>query len=391
MTSGSAPLVSILIPCFNGAPVLRRCLDSVARQTHAHLEVIFVDNNSMDGSVDLVRHWAQTQPFRVEVLSCSEQGQAAARNVAFEHARGAYIQWLDCDDELLPDKIARQVARLEADPDAALAYGGWHWRFFSDEGATTTYSFRERPRADLVRVLLANDWRATHSHLLRHCVALDLRARGCWDRRVRYAADRHYFTTAALAGHRFVFVDGAEVIYNSWSDKQLTRSRSAALGALALSRAYDDFRAQVDQQGTVLSAEQHWLLHQPRALFRAVPGAECPAAPAAAAIAWRLLQPSTPASIETWSSRVVRAVWQQTRRSLGQRSAVERLARLRVELGCAVTPRPHDEADLLLLEQPGLPMVAPVLIEELLHVRRGLDAFIAAGGLRALPEPATDG
>src|SRR6478609_3973202 len=109
----SAPLVSILIPVYNAAPWLARTLESALAQTWPHLEIIVVDDGSRDGSVEVARRYAGP---RLQVLTQANAGAAAARNHALRTARGDFIQYLDADDLLTPDKIAAQVAVLASNP-----------------------------------------------------------------------------------------------------------------------------------------------------------------------------------------------------------------------------------------------------------------------------------
>jgi glycosyltransferase involved in cell wall biosynthesis len=108
-------LVSVIIPTYNRARLIGRTLRSVLDQTWRPLEVLVIDDGSGDGTPDLVERlaadWA-AQDFRIRVVRGAHQGVSCARNIGIEVAQGSYIQFLDSDDELLPDKIAAQVAAL---------------------------------------------------------------------------------------------------------------------------------------------------------------------------------------------------------------------------------------------------------------------------------------
>lgn len=114
--------VSVLIPVYNKAPFLRECLDSVYAQGHADLEVVAVDDHSTDGSLDLLR--AEADP-RLRIIALPEnRGPAGAANAGLDACTGAYVVRLDADDLMVPDRIARQVAYMEAHPEVG-ASGGW--------------------------------------------------------------------------------------------------------------------------------------------------------------------------------------------------------------------------------------------------------------------------
>src|SRR4051812_39798356 len=99
------PLVSILIPAHNAQEWITESLRSALAQTWENKEIIVID----DGSTDQTLAVAQQFPG-ISVFSQQNQGAAATRNRAFSLCHGDYIQWLDADDLLAPDKIAKQMA-----------------------------------------------------------------------------------------------------------------------------------------------------------------------------------------------------------------------------------------------------------------------------------------
>src|SRR5713101_4578915 len=107
------PLVSILIPAYNSEEWIAHTLQSAIAQTWPRKEIIVVDDGSPDGTAEVVRRFASKE---VKVVSTENQGAAVARNHALHLSQGNYIQWLDADDLLAPDKIERQLASIrEAD------------------------------------------------------------------------------------------------------------------------------------------------------------------------------------------------------------------------------------------------------------------------------------
>ena len=99
----------IIIPCYNAAEHITRCLESVFGQTYAPLQVILVDDGSTDRTVEVIRGTAVPVGIELKLIEQANSGAAQARNVGLEHASGTYIQFLDADDELLPEKIVQQV------------------------------------------------------------------------------------------------------------------------------------------------------------------------------------------------------------------------------------------------------------------------------------------
>ena len=101
------PLVSILIPAYNAERFLAETIRSALHQSWPHKEIIVVDDGSKDNTLALAQSFASTG---VKVVAQPNQGAAAARNHLASLAQGDYLQWLDADDLLSADKIARQVA-----------------------------------------------------------------------------------------------------------------------------------------------------------------------------------------------------------------------------------------------------------------------------------------
>src|SRR6266581_2015651 len=106
------PSVSIRIPAYNAEEWIGDTLESALAQTWPRKEIIVVDDGSRDRTVAIAQRFASE---KVRVISQRNQGAAAARNAAFSHCRGDYIQWLDADDLLAPDKIAKQIHMIDAD------------------------------------------------------------------------------------------------------------------------------------------------------------------------------------------------------------------------------------------------------------------------------------
>jgi len=105
------PLVSIVITAYNAEETIAYTLDSAIAQTWQRKEIILVDDGSTDRTAEVARQFK-----RVKLVSTENYGLSGAQNNAFPLTQGDYIQYLDADDLLAPDKIERQLAALrEAD------------------------------------------------------------------------------------------------------------------------------------------------------------------------------------------------------------------------------------------------------------------------------------
>lgn len=103
-TSTKDPLISVIIPVYNVAKLLERCIDSVLTQTYQNLEIILVD----DGSTDMSGHFCDVyakRDSRIRVIHQSNRGLSGARNSGLKIATGAYVTFIDSDDFVHPDLI----------------------------------------------------------------------------------------------------------------------------------------------------------------------------------------------------------------------------------------------------------------------------------------------
>lgn len=116
-----APLVSVLLPVYNGAPYLHAALESVFSQTFDDFEVIAINDGSGDSSGDILR--SVSDP-RFRYFEQANQGLAATLNRAIHEARGIYLARQDQDDLSRPDRFAKQVAYLDEHPEYGLL-GTW--------------------------------------------------------------------------------------------------------------------------------------------------------------------------------------------------------------------------------------------------------------------------
>ncbi|HEX4108549.1 MAG TPA: glycosyltransferase family A protein [Solirubrobacteraceae bacterium] len=111
------PLVSVVVPVFNGERFLAEALESALAQDHPAFEVIVVDDGSTDGTARVA------EGFPVRLLSEPHRGVSAARNAGVKAARGELFTIHDGDDRWPPDRLSRQVAHLREHPDDGIVFG----------------------------------------------------------------------------------------------------------------------------------------------------------------------------------------------------------------------------------------------------------------------------
>lgn len=210
-------LVSIVIANYNYARFLPEAIDSALAQTHPAVEVIVIDDGSRDDSL------AVASGFDVTVLAQENQGVCAARNNAAAVAHGEYILFLDADDMLYPDSVARLLARLKsAPPDAGYAYGQMEY-FDTRTGLFASREFDTRA--------LAKDNYICVTTLIRK-EAFD--RVGGFDRGFTLREDWELYVRLLHAGYRGAFLP--EPILRYRKHKEPTRKQSKQPKRLAATR-----------------------------------------------------------------------------------------------------------------------------------------------------------
>jgi hypothetical protein len=126
----NAPRVSVLMPVYDGGYYLAEAVDSILRQTLSDLELVAVDDGSTDGSAAWLESRAQADS-RVIVLQVLHGGVTRALNFGLQYCRAPLIARMDADDMARPDRLARQVAFLNAHPEV-VAVGSWVRRIDAD-------------------------------------------------------------------------------------------------------------------------------------------------------------------------------------------------------------------------------------------------------------------
>jgi glycosyltransferase involved in cell wall biosynthesis len=133
----SPPLVSVVVIFLNEERFLEEAIASVLAQTYDHWELLLVDDGSTDASTGLAQGYAARYPGRIRYLEHEghqNRGASAARNLGVRHARGSLIAFLDADDVWEPNKLAEQVAIMNAHSEAGMVCGtSLYWRSWTGQ------------------------------------------------------------------------------------------------------------------------------------------------------------------------------------------------------------------------------------------------------------------
>jgi cellulose synthase/poly-beta-1,6-N-acetylglucosamine synthase-like glycosyltransferase len=266
--------VSVIIPVYNGAQWLSAAVESVLVQTLSNLEVLIVDDASVDDTARIAERFATRDP-RVQLLrQASNRGQAAARNLALERARGVWIAPVDADDEIRPDRL-RLLAEAGERENADLIADGIFFRGARLPGTPPELMTWRGNGHDLellsAEALIKSDIPAGGRCSLGYLKPL-MRRRFLNEYNLRYAEDLrfaedfHLYVRALFCGARFLLYPESHYVYRQ---TPVSASRAEALlprmarQAVASSQR---LRALVPQPGTaeltaaLVEHEQRWLL-----------------------------------------------------------------------------------------------------------------------------------
>jgi len=194
MSSKDLPLVSIITPSYNQAPFLEQTIQSVLAQDYPNLEYFVIDGGSTDGSVEIIRRYADRLDWWV---SEPDEGQAEAINKGFRRAQGEIVAWLNSDDIYLPGTIHKAVAALNANPEVGLVYADLQ---SMDAGGQVfnTITYQQYDLADLLSFSIIGQ----PTVFLRRAL---LEQTGMLDTNYHYLLDHHlWIRIARLAKPKYV-------------------------------------------------------------------------------------------------------------------------------------------------------------------------------------------
>ena len=198
------PLVSVVIPVFNGERFLREAVQSVLDQQYSPLEIIVVD----DGSTDNTAIVARDLPEPVRYLHQTNQGPAAARNRGIEQAQGSLIAFADADDLWPAGKLESQLPLLIKDPRIDIVLGRIQQVLLSEAEELGETGFSVNLGSAVIR-------KSVFERI------------GLFDETMRYSEDVDWFMRARESGAAIVTIDAVTLLYRQ-HEQNMTRGKSTA-------------------------------------------------------------------------------------------------------------------------------------------------------------------
>lgn len=235
-------LVSIIIPVYNKVAFVRETLDSALRQTYANTEIILVDDGSTDGSFEILKEYWEKYPEKVQLIDQENQGVSSATNTGIQAAKGGYIQFLDADDLLSPDKIQLQMDLIKSKPNGTIASCEWV-SFFDSTSSFQQFKleiFRDYHLGIDMLLDLYN-----RSEMMQPGVFLIprsvIQAAGPWNENLSINQDGEFFCRVLLQCKGICFERQAKVYYRMPGESNVSQQKSykASASLLESYRCYE--------------------------------------------------------------------------------------------------------------------------------------------------------
>lgn len=248
------PKVSILIPCYNAEQWVGQTIESALAQTYPKTEVIVVDDGSTDGSLDII----QTFGNSIRWETGPNRGGNIARNRLLELSTGDWLQYLDADDYLLPDKIEKQVRYLNQVPKADILYGPSIMEYHQPDKIWQEVLPIPAPHDPWI--LLAR-WflPQTGSPLWRKQAIIDV---GSWQPDQPCCQEHELYMRLLLANKTFEYCSETGSVYRQWSEGTVCKKDKPEVFRQRL--AIEDRLEAHLQNANLLTSERQGAINQAR-------------------------------------------------------------------------------------------------------------------------------
>jgi glycosyltransferase involved in cell wall biosynthesis len=232
MTANQNAIVSVVITCYNQEKFISEAIESVLSQTYLSWQCLLVDDGSTDGSSVICQQYA-AKDKRIEYIYQSNQGVSAARNKGFLHSKGKYIQFLDGDDFLRPEKLKVQVQFMQENAAVAVTYTN-HQHYWQSTGSLAQYQFEVLAGQPLEQLLSGYDRGVSipiHSALLRRDIWVGDELPFPKEYTHRYE-DWVFWVLIALKQARFHFLNQNLAVYRMHEQNFVSRPEELAANAI---------------------------------------------------------------------------------------------------------------------------------------------------------------
>lgn len=223
----TSPKVSILIPCYNSQDFIAETLDSCIQQTYSNIEIIIVDDGSIDNSIGIAKNY-ENKDKRIKVIRQTNSGACKARNTALEYATGHYVMFLDADNIISANKIETQLEQLLLlNDNMAIATCPWD-RFYKSIDEAKFPKLAVYRDYNIGFDLLLDLWNhaemfETACYLISRAIAIKA---GKWNERLHKNQDGEFFSRVLMLSTKVVFCRRAKLYYRTGEYDSVSKGNS---------------------------------------------------------------------------------------------------------------------------------------------------------------------
>jgi len=220
------PKVSILIPLYNAEKYIAETIESCLAQTYDNIEIIIVDDGSTDKSLSIAKEYEKDYK-NIKVVTQQNSGASAARNWAFELSSGDFIQYLDADDLLHPDKIRLQIEVLKNEDKRTLAFGKWGIFYKSIENVRwkepPVNKNYDNPKQFLIDLWASGLTVVVYAWLISRKLVEES---GGWNENLSSNDDGEFSARVVLYAKKIIFVESSVGYYRKDNENSLSKQVS---------------------------------------------------------------------------------------------------------------------------------------------------------------------
>lgn len=257
MKNDKSPLISIIVPIYNTAKYLPKCLDSIITQTYKNLEIILINDGSTDNSGEIIKKYTKKDK-RIKTINQENQGQSNARNNGLKIASGNYISFIDSDDTIEPNFIEKLLNTY--DDNTSLSVCGINYKRLKNKTSENVY----------INPLRHKNQKESYKSYILYLLAIDGRlyssvnklyrsntAKKCqFDEKINFAEDTKFVLDyLKKAEEKIKFVLEPLYIYNFGTEDSTMKTTS--IDWKNWKRSYNDLKKWLGKNPTL--NEKFWL------------------------------------------------------------------------------------------------------------------------------------
>lgn len=223
LTHTARPLISIIIPVYNGVNYLKEAIESALAQTYPNIEIIVINDGSTDGTEQIALSFGES----IQYVKKTNGGVASALNIGILKMRGEHFSWLSHDDLYMPNKIEKQLEILRKQPKKSIVFSGFN---IIDKNS------------DFMSSHLIKNWQQYTKFemilytMIHGCSLLIPKAAfntvGYFDETLRTVQDNHQWLRIAKADYQFIYIDEPLILSRQHSEQGSVTLKEIQVGEI---------------------------------------------------------------------------------------------------------------------------------------------------------------